>query len=132
MFSVAWNGVTLTNLATVTYPTWTNLTFEVIAASTSTPLQIGFRDDPNYLDLDDVSVQPLQPVIQSALKGPGGVTLTWSALLGQSYQVQSTTNLSKPNWQPASGVFMATNYLMSAIPFTGTNSPTFFRVELLQ
>ncbi|MGA3181083.1 MAG: protease pro-enzyme activation domain-containing protein [Verrucomicrobiota bacterium] len=46
---------------------WTNEQFIVTAAGTSSVLQFGFRDDPQYLGLDDVSLIPLQPPVAGNL-----------------------------------------------------------------
>ena len=42
---------------------WTNEQFIVTATGASSVLQFGFRDDPRYLGLDDVSLVPLQPPV---------------------------------------------------------------------
>jgi hypothetical protein len=38
------------------------------------------------------------PTIQAATTSDGMVTLTWSALAGQTYEVQYKTNLGQPDW----------------------------------
>jgi hypothetical protein len=58
-FSVSWNGSKLYDKKNIAQTSWTNLQFVVKATATSTPLQIGGRDDPSYLGLDDVSVTPV-------------------------------------------------------------------------
>lgn len=56
-FLVSWNGTTLfdeTNIPLIIG--WTNLQFAVSATVTNTVLELGFRDDPSFLGLDDISV----------------------------------------------------------------------------
>lgn len=63
-FLVQWNGTTLFDQANIPAIGWTNLQFVVTATGPSTLLKIGFRDDPSFLDLDEVSVQPV-PLLQN-------------------------------------------------------------------
>ena len=58
-FSVAWNGSTLYDQTSIPILGWSNYTFAVTATTTSTVLQFGFRNDPNWFGLDDISVTPL-------------------------------------------------------------------------
>jgi hypothetical protein len=65
-FSVSWNGSKIFDQVNIGKIGWTNLQFVVTAASAGTVLQFGYRDDPYYLGLDDVSVTPISlPVITS-------------------------------------------------------------------
>ena len=57
-FMVSWNGTTLFNQANIANIGWTNLQFWVTATGTATALEIGGRDDPSYLGIDNVSVVP--------------------------------------------------------------------------
>jgi hypothetical protein len=62
-FEVIWDGRLLYNVVNFTRGRlWTNLQFPVTATSTDSTLQIGERDDPSALALDDVSLilDPLQ------------------------------------------------------------------------
>jgi hypothetical protein len=74
-FSVSWNGTNLFDQVNIGGIGWTNLQFIVKASSANTPLQIGFRNDPSYFGLDDVSVQPAKPII--AVYGAPATT-TWN------------------------------------------------------
>jgi hypothetical protein len=58
-FSVAWNGSTLYDQTNLPAFGWSNYVFTVTATNTSTVLQLGFRNDPNWFGLDDISVTPL-------------------------------------------------------------------------
>ena len=95
---------------------WTNLQFVVSATGNSTVLEFGFRDDPSYLGLDDISVVNLtitpSPVILSSPQitvGKTNFTFLLSGPAGSNYVVQASTNLL--NWDPIS---------TSAIPVSGT------------
>jgi hypothetical protein len=98
-FEVLWNGTTIFSQANIPFIAWTNLQFVVTATSANTALEFGFEDDPYFLSLDDISVTSLSPPsIKAAWQTPAGFNLTWSAIPGQIYQVQSATNLLTPNW----------------------------------
>ena len=58
-FQLNWNGVTLFDQVNLGAIGWTNMLFTVCATGTTSALQFGFRDDPSYLSLDDVSLTPL-------------------------------------------------------------------------
>ena len=98
-FSVMWNGTTLYDGVNLPALGWTNLQFLVTATANSTPLQMGFRDDVNYLGMDDVSVTAVRaPTVQSVVKTGGDFSITWTAMLGLAYQLQYKTNLTQANW----------------------------------
>jgi subtilase family serine protease len=130
-FSVAWNGTTLFDQINIGQIGWTNLQFTVPASSANTVLQIGFRDDPSYLGLDDVSVLPLRPVFQNAAQVGGSNTFGWLALQGSQYQIQYSTNLAQTNWVSLGGPVTATNAAMTASDVVHTNRQMFYRVLLL-
>jgi len=68
-FNVSWNGNTLVDLVNMPKLGWTNLQFIVTASGSSTVLQIGARNDPTYLALDDVSVTTVPvPAFQTLTK----------------------------------------------------------------
>jgi len=80
-FSVRWNGNVLFDSANLPALGWTNLQFLVTTPGTGTGLQLGLRDDPGYLGLDDVLVtgytnvaSPPVIVVQPASQAvsPGG------------------------------------------------------------
>ena len=58
-FDATWNGSTVTTLANVAAFGWTHYSYTVTASSSSTTITFGFRQDPAYFDLDDVSVTPI-------------------------------------------------------------------------
>jgi hypothetical protein len=96
---VQWNGTTIFNQTNMPFTTWTNLQFIVTATGASTVLQFGFRDDPYYLGLDDISVTPIPvPSFLAATKTSSTFNLTWGTMTGLVYQVQYKTNLPQTNW----------------------------------
>ena len=108
----------------------TNLQFNVPASAGNTVLLIGFRDDPAFLGLDDISVLPLSPLLQNATSTGSAITIGWSALPGSLYQIQSTTNLAQTNWISLGDVD-ATNYTMTVSKPIITNLAQFYRIVLL-
>jgi hypothetical protein len=98
-FQVMWNGTVLYDGLNLPAVGWTNLQFVVTATSGSDILQLGFRQDPSYLGLDDVSViltnlHPILPTVDhfawSSIPSPEGgnvpfpVTVTAQDVLGHS------------------------------------------------
>jgi len=79
----------MTNLA------WTNIQVTVTASTTNDTLQLGFRQDPNYLGLDDVSVTSIGPAAPSIITQPTNeiVTLSSNATL-----VVTATGVPTPNY----------------------------------
>ena len=57
-FQVSWGGAILYDGVNLGALAWTNLQLTATATNASTVLQLGFRQDPSYLGLDDVSVTP--------------------------------------------------------------------------
>jgi hypothetical protein len=111
---------------------WTNLQFVLLAAGSGTVLEFGAQNDPpNYFGLDDVSVTPIPPpVFQSAASAGGAITLTWSALLGVSYQLQYTTSLSAPNWTNLGPPISAISGATAASDVQPADPQRFYRVVL--
>lgn len=131
-FSVAWNGATLFDQTNLDGLDWTNLQFNVTSSTASAVLKIGFRNDPSYLGLDDISVLPLKPVLQNVTQTGTAITFGWSALPGYLYQIESTTNLAQANWAPVDNSIIASNYIMTTSETIITNTPQFYRVVLMQ
>jgi uncharacterized repeat protein (TIGR03803 family) len=72
---------------------------------------------------------PLPPVFKSVANDAGTVTLVWSAVAGQSYQLQYTTNLAPAAWNNLGGALTATNGMMLTNSI-GTDPQRFYRVVL--
>jgi hypothetical protein len=134
-FNVSWNGTTLTDLVNMPMLGWTNLLFIVTATGNSTVLQIGGRDDPTYLGLDDVTVTPIPATVfqpATVAKTNNNLKFTWNAMTGLVYQVQFKTNLLQPNWAVLNSI-TATNspvIFMDTNPVTGSPQK-FYRLQLL-
>jgi PKD repeat protein len=117
-FLVSWNENTLFDEKNLPALGWTNLQFVVTATGTNTVLQFGFRDDPSYLGLDDISVVPAQSGIAGfSLSGTNLVVNGSNGLSGQTYYVLMSTNVALPfsQWTP-----VATNVLNASGNFTTT------------
>jgi uncharacterized repeat protein (TIGR03803 family) len=71
------------------------------------------------------------PVFQSVAQTNGVLTFTWSAAAGQSYQMQTTTNLASAIWTNVGGAFTASNFSMTASYSLGSPSQQFYRVLLV-
>jgi hypothetical protein len=133
-FSVAWNDNTIYDRVNLPKSGWTQLTFVVAATANISTLEIGGRDDPTLMALDDVNLVPIPSVeLQTALgTTANGFTFSWNALTNLTYQVQSATNLSQPTWITVQTI----KPTMSPVIFTGTNSAggspqTFYRLLVL-
>jgi uncharacterized repeat protein (TIGR03803 family) len=74
---------------------------------------------------------PLPPVIQSVTLTNGTITFTWSAVAGQTYQVESKSDLTRINWRFLGGSFVATNGIMTTTDSIDSTSQLFYRVVLL-
>jgi uncharacterized repeat protein (TIGR03803 family) len=75
---------------------------------------------------------PQAPVLQVPRSSPAGITLTWSAMQGQNYQVQYENALAPSGWNNLGGVLTATNSVMSALDPAPHGPARFYRVVLLQ
>lgn len=131
-FLVEWNGLTQFDQVNLPAIGWTNLQFIVVAAGPSTVLQFGFRDDPTYLGLDDVSVLPVPPAIfQSPTVSRKSVQLSWTSMAGLAYQVQYKTNLLQSSWSNLGSPIPATGSSASATDTPGTDAQRFYRLIVL-
>jgi hypothetical protein len=129
--TASWNGATLYNQTNVPAFSWTNLQFVVTASATNTILQFGFRDDPAYFGLDDISVTPLfPPALRTVSKANSTMQFSLSTSVGVTYQVQFVTNLAQTNWTNLGQPFTATNSLSTIIDQTAIDSQRFYRVVI--
>ena len=70
LFTVSWNGKVIYGLANANAFDWTQFSFNVTANSASTPLVLGFQQDPTYFHLDDASVEQVAvPEVSTCLAG---------------------------------------------------------------
>lgn len=120
---------TLINLTNVNALNWTNEQFVVVSTGTNSMLQFGFRDDPKYLGLDDVSLIPVPtPVLAAAAPTGGMLTISWTAFPGGKYQLQYATNLTSPNWINLGMLITASNTVGAATVSIGIDWQRFYRV----
>ncbi|MGO8928883.1 MAG: choice-of-anchor tandem repeat GloVer-containing protein [Limisphaerales bacterium] len=75
---------------------------------------------------------PLPPVIKTLTLTNGTVTLTWSAVTGQTYQAQYSDDLTQTNWTFLTKPAAADSAVMTATDFDGITSSLqrFYRVVL--
>lgn len=132
-FTVSWNGITLFPQTTMpSMSNWTNFQYVVVATGTSSLLQFGFQNDNSIFGLDDVSLTSVPPpAFESVNKSGQTVTLTWSAIAGQNYQVQYLTSLLQTNWINLGGTVQATSSSMTSTDSTATSSQRFYRVLMV-
>jgi hypothetical protein len=100
-FQVLWNGNQIFYQSDIATKSWTNLQFTVTATDSTSVLELGFQDDPQFLGLDDVNVTPMaNPKVDllSVVNVPGAFHFNFSVTPGTTYQVQWTTNLAQPEW----------------------------------
>ena len=76
-FQVSWNGTNIFDQTNIAAIGWTNLQFAVVSIGTNAVLQFGFRDDPSFLGLDDISVTNIAAV-------PSPIAYTFTTLAGFS------------------------------------------------
>jgi len=73
---------------------------------------------------------PLPPVFTSVAQTAGTVTLAWSVVASQTYQLQYSTNLAQPNWTNLGSTNTATNGTMTASDSVGPGCQRFYQVVL--
>jgi uncharacterized repeat protein (TIGR03803 family) len=71
-----------------------------------------------------------QPVFGPVSLAGGTLTLTWSALAGQTYQLQFTTNLSQTSWNDLGSAVTATGPTVSVTNAIGPDPERFYRVKV--
>jgi uncharacterized repeat protein (TIGR03803 family) len=71
------------------------------------------------------------PRFKTVTKVGTTLTLTWSATVGQSYQMLYKTNLNQPTWGNLNNSLTATNPIMTTSDATGPDRQRFYRILLL-
>jgi len=71
------------------------------------------------------------PVFLTVAETAGTITFTWSAAVGQKYQVQSKTDFSQTNWSNLGSTFTATNAVASTTDAIDSIQ-RFYRIVLLR
>jgi hypothetical protein len=133
-FNVAWNGAVIFDQSNFGNIGWTNLQFIVTATTSATALTLGFRDDPLYLGLDDISVTPIPvPAFHATTKNASTFNLTFGTMAGLVYQVQYSTNLVQANWINVGKPLIATNSNLTVVDTnaSGSSPQRFYRILML-
>jgi hypothetical protein len=145
--SLGWNPSTSTNVAgyAVHYGTESGVYTTRIDAGTNTSASIsGLSGGMTYYfvvsayDAQAVESNPSNeamftvaaaPMVMQMVVGDGGVmTFNWSAVAGQSYQLQYKTDLNQTNWNNLGSVTTASNTLASAFDTIGPDNQRFYRL----
>jgi hypothetical protein len=74
---------------------------------------------------------PTPPVFQNISRSGSVIALTWSAIAGQTNQLQYKANLSDTNWINAGASITATNAAISTTDSPGPDPQRFYRVMVL-
>ena len=78
-------------------------------------------------------IQLTEPFVLTALSQTGATWLSFPAILGQTYRVQSSDQLTPPDWRLIQEVAnVSTNIVRLVDPFTSGGSPRFYRVQWLR
>jgi len=74
---------------------------------------------------------PMPPVLQVPTQAGGTVTLTWTAVAGQTYQLQYSSTPTSTNWLNLGAALTATNGTMTVSISNQLDPQRFYRVALL-
>ncbi|MGA2245988.1 MAG: protease pro-enzyme activation domain-containing protein [Verrucomicrobiota bacterium] len=131
-FAVNWSGTNLFDQVNLKKLGWTNLQYLVVACASNAVLQLGFRDDPSFLGLDDVVVAPVPaPLFLSVVPVGNQILLTWKTFAGIKYQIQWQTNLLQTNWLDLGIAITATNSSLVTSEAASSGPQRFYRLLLL-
>ena len=140
-FQLQWEGATIYDATNLPFMAWTNLQFTVMADDSGSLLQCGFRDDPYYLGLDDVSVKPIKPVatiaaiavapqLRAIAQSPAAFNFTFDTTSGETYQAQYKTNLLQADWiNLGDPILSETNTLNFSDPDIANYPQKFYRLK---
>jgi len=73
----------------------------------------------------------MPPAVLPLVTDGQNATLSWKSVAGQSYQVQSESDVSVSNWANLTDVITATNGVTSTTLGIGSAAQQFYRVVLL-
>lgn len=131
-FRVSWNSQVLFDQTNIGPIDWTNLAYVTQATGTTSVVQLGFRDDPSYLGLDDVSLLAVPlPAFQVPVKAGTNWLLSWTCQPGFRYQLQSRSDLAQGAWSNAAILYEATKQTGAVLVPPGNNAHQFFRLQML-
>ena len=71
------------------------------------------------------------PIFNSVNRVGNAINLSWSAVTGQTYQVQYRTNLTQNNWSNVGSTVVATNATATLSDLPGSDRQRFYRVFLV-
>ena len=133
-FSVAWNGSTLYDQINLPAFGWSNYVFAVTATATNTVLQLGFRNDPNWFGLDDISVTPLCTGLTFDTLAAGAVSAGYGGLNWNNFTVLDGVHYASNPSGYAVGVVSTNNVVYngfgSAASITNANPFNLFSAYL--
>jgi uncharacterized repeat protein (TIGR03803 family) len=78
-----------------------------------------------------LTVKPSPPLLHVAVQSNGMLTLTWSAVPGRNYQLQSKLNLGSTTWSNVGNPLLATSETVETSTAIDSSSQLFYRVILL-
>ena len=135
-FQVQWEGTTLYDQTNLPFGKWINLKFSVTATTAGSMLKFGFRNDPYYLGLDDVSVKPAATVVAphflAVVPSPAAFHFNFAVTPGSVYQAQYKTNLTQPDWIDLGDPVTATDVGFTLTDTNILNCPQkFYRLQLV-
>jgi hypothetical protein len=67
-------------------------------------------------------------VVKTVAQIGGTLSLNWNATAGQAYRVQYISDLNQTNWNNLGSPIAATNGLVTAFDFIGTDPQRFYRI----
>ncbi len=129
-FQATWDGTQLMDQIDADQFGWTYFRYVVTASGSSTVLQFGSQNDQNAFALDDISVQPVSaPQIQAVSQPNGSITLSWLALPGLTYAVETAVDLTETTWSPlTNGISAGIQGIASVSDDSSTGPLRFYRV----
>jgi DNA-binding beta-propeller fold protein YncE len=87
---------------------------------------------PNRTDSETLSIVVTDVTADPPLLGTNGLVMTWKAIPGVSYQLQSKADLNDATWLTVPGTILVTNGIASITdPQAGTNTSRFYRLVAL-
>ncbi|HSY18094.1 MAG TPA: hypothetical protein VK815_07155 [Candidatus Acidoferrales bacterium] len=130
-FQIAWDNNIMIDLTNWSSSGWFTPKFLVTATKPTTTLQIGFDDQPSYLGIDEITVQPFPaPNIQSVTNKSGILNFTWNSVPGFAYQPQYSTNFI--TWSNLGAAKFALGTNMPGTNIIGPDPHRFYRIQVPQ
>ena len=130
-FQIAWENNVMIDLTNWSFTGFFTPKFLVTATKTNSALQFGFVDNPSFLGIDEVTVQPFPaPKIQPVTNKNGVLNFNWNSVPGFVYQLQYSTNLTTWNNLGAGNFAPGTNMLGTNV--IGPDPHRFYRIQVPQ